>query len=143
MTVTVPRGSLMEASLSGQSAEASLADPGVLEDAAQALAQAVSELGCLPVLPVGKTAALLVGAASIFSRGSVRLAVLPSAGGADTRVLAVEAVAVGETALESAVALARRGGADWVGAWLWHASLRMSEDRIGADEVRFSRRGDV
>lgn len=143
MTVTVPAGSLMEASLTGQRVEASLADPSVLAAAARALIDAVAEMGNIPVHPIGRTAALLVGAAAVSSQGSVRQAVLPSAGGADTKVLTVEAVAVGEAALEHAVVQARIGGADWVGAWLWHASPRMSPDRITADEVRFSGYSDI
>lgn len=141
--VTIPRGSLMEASLAGQCVEASLADPVVLADAAHALMEAVASMGNIPVSPVGRTAALLVGAATISSGGSVRQAVLPSSGGSDRKMLAVQAVAVGEAALEQAVVQARRDGAEWVGAWIWDASSRMSEERLSADEVSFGGRRTV
>lgn len=143
MTVTVPRGSLMEASLAGQQVEASLADSAVLARAAMGLAETVSDMGSVAVLPAGPAAALLVGAAAMSSDGAVRHAALPCDGGVDTKVLVVGAVAVGEGRLEQTVAQARLGGADWVGVWLWHASPRLCKNRISADEVRFAHWSDA
>lgn len=141
MTVTIPQGSLMAASLAGQQVAASLADPRVLSEAVMALIDAVGEMGNVPVIPVGKNAAMVVGAALMVSKGGVRQAVLPASGGPDRKALVVEAVAVGQANVERAIVKARGDGADWVGAWVWHASSRLSEDRIDADVVRFAQRG--
>lgn len=138
MTIAVPRGSLMEASLAGQRVEATLADLEVLVGAARELCRAVSEMGNPSVLATGRAASLIVGAAAMSSQGGVRPAVLPSSGGTDRKVVIVEAVAVGKSVIEGAASQARRSGADWIGVWVWRAGARMSERRISADEVVFS-----
>jgi hypothetical protein len=135
MTVTIPTGSLMESALSGQACLDGLTEHDVLTSAASALLDAVAAAGDVAVRPVGRGGALIVGAASMLSRGSLRHAPQGTPADGWSKILIVEAVAVGHGGVERAVSQARQLGADWVGAWVWRGSASLNCDGMAADHV--------
>ncbi|QWC86419.1 hypothetical protein KLP28_06985 [Nocardioidaceae bacterium] len=135
MTVTIPAGSLMESALLGAHHADALTDHDVLTSAAAALLDAVASAGDVAVRPVGRQGALIVGAASVMSKGALQHAAPGTMQQRHTKVMVVDAVAVGHGVVERAVREVRLAGADWVAAWVWRASPRLNQEAIEADHV--------
>ena len=135
MTITIPTGSLMESALNGEQQLDALAEHEVLATAATALLHAVAEAGGVAVRPVGRGGALIVGAASMMSHGSLLHSPEGTPAEETSKIMVVIAVAVGHGVVERAVNQARQSGADWVGVWVWRGSPTLNCDGITADHV--------
>lgn len=125
----IPADSLAAAVLRAESAALSLRDLPTLREAARALVEAVSAIGCYQVVGASQAAESLVTAAALLSEGSVSSSDRLYSN--SDKVVVVDAATVTGSAARACASYLRANGATWVGAVIYE---RVRPDLDGLDD---------